>query len=128
MINLPTMNWVRKMMHFMSLHYVKTNYIKVPYELITKKVQCERAFIDAQLLCRRKTVQKSTVRCKLAEIILCYRSLVKFPPENNDSVLKDNFRGPSRASESLPIQTSDHMSIPECSISRNGPAVSYTAK
>lgn len=35
------MNWVRKMMHFMSLHYVKTNYIKVPYELITKKVQCE---------------------------------------------------------------------------------------
>lgn len=30
--------------------------------------------------------------------------------------------------KSLPVQTSDHVSIPECSISRNNPTVSYIVK
>lgn len=56
------------------------------------KVQREWAFIDAHLLFRRKSLQKSTVPYKLAEIFLHHRSMVKFSPETNVSALKDNFQ------------------------------------
>lgn len=57
------------------------------------KVQGEWAFIDAHLLFRKKSLQKSTVPYKLGEIFLYCGSLVKFPPETNISALKDNFQG-----------------------------------
>lgn len=57
------------------------------------KVQREWAFIDAHLLFRRKSVQKSTAPSKLVEIFPYSGGLVKFPPETNVSTLEDNFQG-----------------------------------
>lgn len=92
------------------------------------KVQREWAFIDVHLLFRRKSVQKSTVPSKLVEIFPYSGSLVKFLQRRMSPLWKIIFRDPREQVKSLPVQASDHMSIPECSISRNGPAVSYIVK
>lgn len=98
---MSTMNWVRKMMHFMSLHYVKKK--KFTFKFLMSqllKVQRDWVFIDAHLLFRRKSLQKSTVLYKLVEICLYCGSLVKFPLQTV-SALKDNFQGSKQDKENL---------------------------
>lgn len=58
-------------------------------------------------------MQKSTVLSKLVEIFPCSGGPVKLPPETNVSAFKDNFGDPREKVKSLPIQASDHISIPE---------------